>query len=287
MSSILILAIIVLVVLFSVQGTLKNSRDLERFIPTVKLLKIISIIVIAITLLGSMLFVVQPGFVSIEVLLGKTMKYAGSGLHFKSPISTIVPFDIRTVKDEYKSEGTSQDLQLIIVESAINYRIDPKKIPELFNTVGRDYVRKVLDPAVHESIKAGTSKFKVEDIIVKRTELKEMIANSLRAKMTNYHIFIEEVNLVDIDFSAEFNKVVEEKQIEEQRIKTAEYRKQQAEQDKQRVILEAQGESEKQRLLRSTTSKEVIELKWIEKWNGQLPVTMLGDSKGIIMNLNK
>jgi len=97
---------------------------------------------------------------------------------------------------------------------------------------------------------------------------------------------LEGVNLQNIDFSKEFNRVVEEKQIAEQQIKTAEYNRQRAEKDKATTILQAQAEAEKQRLLAVSTSRDVVELKWIEKWNGQLPTTVMGSSIPMV-NLNK
>jgi len=102
----------------------------------------------------------------------------------------------------------------------------------------------------------------------------------------------------NITFSKDFDKVVEEKQIEEQKIKTAEYKKQQAEQQALQTVITAratadqnlilaEAEAKKQSLLRSTSSADVIALKWIDKWNGQLPVTTLGDKSVPMINLGK
>jgi regulator of protease activity HflC (stomatin/prohibitin superfamily) len=145
-------------------------------------------------------------------------------------------------------------------------------------------MQKVVEPAIHQAVKAASAKFNVEEITVNRDGLKKFIEEELVIKLSNYYVVLQDVNLVDIDFSPEFNKVLEEKQIEQQKIKTAEYRKQQAEQEKQRVILEAQAEGEKQRLLRANTSSEVIQLKMIEKWDGHYPQVMAGNS-GMILQL--
>lgn len=236
--------------------------------------------------LFSMFYVVNPGEVGVEVLFGSVKRYTENGLHAKNPFADVIIFDIKTQREEQKSEGASQDLQLVIVESVINYHLDAAKLPELYSKVGRDFVYKVINPAVHESVKAAIARYKVEEVIVKRHEVKEMIVESLKTKLAGYYIVLEDVNIQDIDFSDEFNKVVEEKQIEEQKIKTAEYRRSQAEQDKLRVILEAQAEAEKQRLLKVNTSKEVVDLKWIEKWNGQLPTTVMGNAVPMV-NLGK
>ncbi|MFA5858490.1 MAG: prohibitin family protein [Elusimicrobiota bacterium] len=247
----------------------------------------IGVVVFFVMLATTVLYVINPGEVGVEVLFGSVQRFSENGLHVKNPLSNVYIFDIKTQREEQKSEGASQDLQLVVVESIVNYRLDASKIPTLYSKVGYDFVHKVIVPSIHECVKAAVALYRVEDIIVKRHEVKQKITEALKLKLENYYVILEDVNIMDIDFSPEFNKVVEEKQIEEQKIKTAEYRRQQAEQDKQRVILEGQGEAEKQRLLKVNTSKEVIDLKWIEKWDGKLPVTMLGSNSVPMVNLGK
>lgn len=265
-----------------------NNKDQNSTPATIfRYLGIAGIVIFVAVSISTVFYVVNPGEVGVEVLFGSVQRYAENGLHLKNPLSSVVVFDIKTQREEQRSEGASQDLQLVIVESVINYHLDASKIPELYSQVGRDFARKVIIPSIQECIKAATAKYKVEEVIVKRHEVKQLIFESLKNKLSNYYIILEDVNIQDIDFSDEFNRVVEEKQIEEQKIKTAQYRREQAEQDKERTILEAQAEAEKQRLLKVNTSKEVVELKWIEKWDGKLPETILGDNSVPMINLNK
>ena len=226
----------------------------------------------------STLYVVDPGNVGVEVLFGDVKKFATNGLHWKSPFASIVTFDVRVCKEEWEAEAASKDLQKITVKVAVNYRLDFEQISALYTKIGHDYNEKIVDPAIQEAVKAGTSQYPIEDVIVKRLDLKNLIESRLKDKLKTYYIIVQDVNLVNISFSDGFNKVVEAKQIEEQKIKTAEYKRQQAELDKQSTILEAQAESEKQRLLKNNTSQEVIALKWIEKWSGQLPTYVMGNS---------
>lgn len=265
-----------------------NNKDQNSTPATIfRYLGIAGIVIFVAVSISTVFYVVNPGEVGVEVLFGSVQRYSENGLHLKNPLSSVVVFDIKTQREEQRSEGASQDLQLVIVESVINYHLDASKIPELYSQVGRDFARKVIIPSIQECIKAATAKYKVEEVIVKRHEVKQLIFESLKNKLSNYYIILEDVNIQDIDFSDEFNRVVEEKQIEEQKIKTAQYRREQAEQDKERTILEAQAEAEKQRLLKVNTSKEVVELKWIEKWDGKLPETILGDNSVPMINLNK
>ena len=55
----------------------------------------------------------------------------------------------------------------------------------------------------------------------------------------------------------------------------------QGEKEKEKVILEAQGKSESQRLLRQTVDSNVIALRFIEKWDGKLPL-ITGGKEGIM-----
>ena len=235
----------------------------------------------------SVIYVVNPGEVGVEVLFGTVQRFSENGMHLKNPFAEVLVFDVKTQRVQQNSDGASQDLQQVKIVSVVNYRLDASKIPELYTRVGYDYLNKVVYPSIQESTKAATALYKVEDVIVKRHEVKQRILDTLKTKLENYFIIIEDVHIQDINFSPEFNKVVEEKQIEEQKIKTAEYRRQQAEQEKERIILEAQAEGEKQRLLRVNTSREVVDLKWIEKWNGTLPQTMMGGNTIPIVNLGR
>ena len=210
------------------------------------------------------------------------------GLNFKMPfVDSVIKFDVRTQKLERKSDGASKDLQLVVLHTVLNYHVDSKMVSKLYQEVGTDYERKVIVPAIEEAVKAGTAQFPVEKIIVRRQELKKVISDILEEKLAYYNIVLENVNLVDITFSAEFNKVVEQKQIEEQKIKTAEYRKRQAEEEKLRVILQAEAEAKKQELLKKTITKDIVALEWIKKWDGNLPDTMLGEGAIPLINLQE
>jgi len=225
--------------------------------------------------------------VTFNQMSGVTRSHA-QGFHMKLPlIQSVTKFDVKTQRVDIEADSASKDLQEIKVHVVLNHHLLHDKVNELFVNVGKDYLQKVIEPAVNESVKAATAQFAIESVIVKRQELKELIEKSLSERLTKYNIVLESLNLVNISFSAEFSKIVEQKQIEEQKIKTAEYQKMQAEQYKQKTILEAQAEATKQELIRKTVTADIVSLEWIKKWNGQLPTMMLGDKGLIMVNTNK
>lgn len=213
---------------------------------------------------------------------GQTQSYS-QGTHFRMPIAqSVYKFDVKTQRMDVEAESASKDLQVVHVTAMLNYHLVYDKVNELFVKVGRDYGEKIIHPATNEVLKAAVAQFPVEQIIINRDKLKDMIELTLKQKLANYNIELEAINLVNIGFDPEFNKVVEQKQIEEQKIKTAEYQKRQAMEYKEKTILEAQAEAEKQRLMKSNVNESIVALEWIKKWNGALPQTMMGE-KGMMM----
>ncbi len=249
-------------------------------------------------ILGSW-FIVSPGFVGVTFnkVTGTTATYQ-RGLHIKLPLITgVEKFDIRTIRADQVSESASKDLQKVVVEIALNYHLEHDKVNELYTRIGTQYIGTVVGPALHEAVKSTTAQFPVESIIVNREALREKIEKSLSARLKEYNIIVESVNLVNINFDEEFNKVVEQKQIEEQKIKTAEYQKEQERQraeqtiitakaEAERNLIEARAEASKQVLLRSSTSRQVIELKYLEKWDGKLPTVIAGKGSNLLLDIS-
>ena len=248
----------------------------------------IAIIIIIAFIVLSSFFVVEVGFVGvrINIITGQTQSFA-QGTYFKIPfIHQVVNYDVKTQKQEIEADSASKDLQTVRARIVVNFRPVYEKVNDIHIKIGKDYFVKVIYPAIQEVSKTAISKLPVENIIVERENLRAAIEENLRKKIEEYNIIIENVNIVDIQFTAEFNRVVEEKQIEEQKVKKIQYQRMQAEEEKKRVILLAEAEAQKQKLLRDSSNQTVINLKWIEKWDGHLPKYMLGDKSNSMIMLN-
>lgn len=71
-------------------------------------------------------------------------------------------------------------------------------------------------------------------------------------RLDKYGILVLDTSVVDLTFSTEFAKAVEDKQIAEQRARRAVYIAQEAEQEAQAEINRAKGRAEAQRLIAET-----------------------------------
>ena len=211
------------------------------------------------------------------------------GMHFITPIVTSVKtLSVRVQKNDVDAEVFSKDLQDVDMDVAINWHIDPSKVNQVFQRVGDEsqIVFRIITPAVSEVVKAATAKKTAEEIIAKRTELKQEIDSALKDRLISYGVIVDDVSLVNVAFSPEFAKAIEAKQIAEQEAKRAEFEALKAEKQAQADVNRAKGQAEAQRLQRLTLTSELLQKQAIEKWNGQFPQVMGGNGALPFININ-
>lgn len=235
-----------------------------------------------IVLLGLIAFrpfsIINAGERGVVMRLGKVQDtILDEGIHFIVPVVTSVKsLNVRVQKNGFKSDAASKDLQKVTTELAVNWHIDPTKVNKIYQSVGdeENIVNGIITPAVSEVLKAATAKKTAEEIITKRTALKEEIDKSLETRLATYGILIDDVSLVDFSFSPEFSKAIEAKQIAEQEARQASFIAQKASQEAQADINRAKGQAEAQRLQRQTLTPELLQKQAIEKWDGRFPMVM-------------
>jgi prohibitin 1 len=234
--------------------------------------------------------IVNAGERGVVMQFGKVQdKILDEGLHPIMPIVTSVKrLNVRVQQNTFKSDAASKDLQTITTELAVNWHLDPLKVNKIFQQVGDEklIIDGIITPAVSEVLKAATAKNTAEEVITKRTELKQEIDNHLKNRLANYGIIIDDVSLVNFAFSPEFSRAIESKQIAEQEAKQAEFIAQKATQEAQAEINRAKGQAEAQRLQRLTLTPDLLQKQAIEKWDGRFPTVMGGNSSIPLININ-
>jgi regulator of protease activity HflC (stomatin/prohibitin superfamily) len=211
------------------------------------------------------------------------------GIHPIMPIITSVKrLSVRVQKNDFKADAASRDLQKVTTDLAINWHIDPRRVNKVYQQVGdsEQIVNGIITPSVSEVLKAATAKKTAEEIITKRTELKDEIDNNLKKRLAAYGLLVDDVSLVNFSFSPEFSKAIESKQIAEQEAKQAEFVALKATKDAEAEVNRAKGQAEAQRLQRQTLTTELLQKQAIEKWNGQFPTVMGGNGALPFINID-
>ncbi|MEM9164734.1 MAG: prohibitin family protein [Cyanobacteria bacterium P01_F01_bin.4] len=244
--------------------------------------------------LTSSLVIINPGQAGVLSVLGKAQNNPLlEGVHFKPPFVSFVDiYDITVQKFEVPAESSTKDLQDLKARFAINFRLDPTEIVKIRRTQGTlaNIVSKIIAPQTQESFKIAAARRTVEQAITQRAQLKEDFDIALSSRLEKYGIIVLDTSVVDLTFSTEFSKAVEDKQIAEQRARRAVYIAQEAEQEAQAEINRAKGRAEAQRLLAETLKAQggnlVLQKEAIEAWKdggAQMPrVLVMGESQGSV-----
>lgn len=264
--------------------------------PLIKKGILIAVIVLfALIVVFSAFTVVPAGSTGVVVTLGKVSETPlQEGLHLKIPlIQTVEIISNKIQKIEVDAPAVSKDLQSISSSIAVNFRVGNKSSAYIYKNIGRDYQSVVLLPAVQESMKSVTAKYTAEELITERAQVGQEVQEALSNKVSDYGVVIEKFNIVNFEFSAEFDKAIEAKQVAEQNlIKTkteqeqaiviaeAEAKKKliEAEAEAEAILKKAQAQAEANRKIAASLSEEMIEYAKVEKWNGELPVATGGNT---------
>lgn len=275
----------------------------ERGIEELRIGRVIGTAIISllgiIAILGSF-EIVDPGHRGVMVTAGKPGdETLSEGVHLKVPfISSIKEISVRIQKSESGTDAATKDLQRVHSTVALNWHIEPSQVPTLYKNIGTEYdiENRVIAPAVSETLKAATAKLTAEECLTKRMELKSTVDEMLIKRLTQYGVVVKDISIVNLDFTPDFNRAIEAKQVAEQQAKQAEYLAQKRTAEAKAAVEEAKGQAESsltnaraqaesQKLLQKTITKEVLQLEYLKRWNGVLPTVMSGNSNGLILNL--
>ena len=231
---------------------------------------------------------IPTGYVGVKTQFGKVQEtMLNEGMNTKVPyIEKIVLIDCRTQKCEYVMEASSKDLQKITnIKIALNYNVDKTKANQLYKEVGVDFKSIIIEPTIFESVKQAMSQYTGEQLITERSSVSNDIVKLLEERLSHKGIVVTALNITDLNFSAEFDAAIEKKQITEQQTQQAKYELEKAKVENEKKIENAKAEAEVMALQNAQITEQTLRLKeleikeeFVEKWNGNMPTTMLNDN---------
>lgn len=245
------------------------------------------ILILLIVVLCNTIVFVKTGEIGVVTQFGAVQdRVMMAGINFKVPfIQGVKKMNCKTQELTTNNAGATKDLQDISMDVSVNYSVNIENATELYKTVGKDYQTIILTPTLADTIKTVASEYTAEETVTKRAELSNKIYQKLNERLNQQGINVINVNIINLSFSEAYNQAIEEKQIATQRTLTAQQELETAKVEAEKKAVEAQGEADANRILNESLTNENLEKQAIEKWNGQLPTTMVTDTIPFL-NLN-
>lgn len=256
-----------------------------------KVMIIIPILIVALILVFGSMTIIPEGHIGVKTRLGAIVSSdLAAGPHFKIPvIESIKAIDIREQVYEISTPAYTKDTQTVEnLQVKLNYQYDLSQLSYIIRTIGIENVEsKLIIPQVNSVLKNAVGRFKAEELVQNRSALQEQVESELRESLAASGIIVSAFNVENIDFEDAFEEVIRAKVAAEQealRMQNETVAKE--EQAKQQVIA-AEAEAESQRIKAEAeayaieliqkqlqASPEYIQLKMVEKWNGEWPQVM-------------
>lgn len=289
-----VLGIIIFIFGWLMAGLNRQTSDKVNLTPLSWIARVVGIVMVAAGIVIGSVVIVPAGHRGVLLRFGAVSGQLNEGISFVVPgINSVVLMEVRTQKEASVASAASKDLQIVSTQLALNFRVDPNKVSELYRDVGTEYKARIIDPAVQESIKVVTAKYTAEELIRSRAEAKNAVQEEITKRLAAYNILVEPsgLSITNFDFSAEFNKAIEAKQVAQQEAEKQRYLLQRAELEKETEITRAEGAAQSAKLNAAALQVQggglVIAREWIEKWDGRLPQVNSGQNGGMIFDLSK
>jgi regulator of protease activity HflC (stomatin/prohibitin superfamily) len=134
----------------------------------------------------------------------------------------------------------------------------------------------------------------IEVYSTKREEIQIKVAERMKREVNQYKLFLDNIDLREVYYNVDYEKAINEKKLAEQEVlrlfevtKQKDEQLKQAEIDKNIAIQRAEGEAKALQIKGASLSAnpKMIQLEWINKWDGKLPQYMMGEGQGVILNL--
>lgn len=214
------------------------------------------------------------------------------GFKTKTPFDKV--YKISTEVQEFTFDNITvqtNDSQWVNSIVQIQVRIDKNQAFEYFKKYGgknlKD-IQNILSNTTQKQLESVTTQYNILEVLgEKRNEIVTKTLEELQSELLKDGILVERIILVDTDAGDTIEQAIQKEASAKKEAETAKYLKEKAELEGQAKVIEAKKEKEANELKQKTLTNEILMEKMIEKWNGILPTTMMGEDILSVFNINK
>jgi prohibitin 1 len=133
--------------------------------------------------------------------------------------------------------------------------------------LGEDYQERILPSVGNEVLKAVVARYNADQLLTMRDKVSKEIRETMTKRCTAFNLIVDDVSITHLNFSSDFARAIEAKQVAEQMAERAKFVVAKAEQEKLALIVRSEGDAEAASLVSEALSKHgqgLIELRRIE-----------------------
>lgn len=245
-------------------------------------------VLMALTLSACGFETVDTGNAGIKKTLGKVQEEVlDPGFYTYNPfISSVYEISIQTQKYEFATQVYTKDVQQAKIAVALNFNLDKSKAVKMYSDIGTRYQDNLIPQVVSGSLKNVIGKWNAIDLIANREKATSEINAMVSMELAKTGINVTQLQIIDINFAAEFERAVEAKVVAVQRAEEAKNKTVEVQEAANQRIISAKADAEAMRIKTQALSqnKSLVLYEAVQKWNGQLP-RIVTQGQGMMLNI--
>jgi regulator of protease activity HflC (stomatin/prohibitin superfamily) len=210
----------------------------------------------------------------------------GEGFHVIAPWNKVIIYEVRQLELFEQMKVLSSNGLEIQIDASAWYLPVYNDLGNLHQTLGENYLQRVIQPAIRSAARSVVGRYSPEQLYSsKRDAIQDEIFLETKTILEKQYVQLNEVLVRDVTLPATIKDAIERKLKQEQESLEYEFRLVTAAKEAEKVIIEAQGKADANRILSASLTDKILQdkgidatLKLAESPNSKVIVIGSGDS---------
>jgi len=209
----------------------------------------------------------------------------GEGFHLVAPWNKVFVYEVRQQEIFENMQVLSSNGLEIQLEASAWFQPDYANLGKLHQEKGQSYVSRVLQPAIRSAARSVVGRYTPEQLYSsKRDAIQDEILEETKKIVESQYVQLNEILVRDVTLPPTIKDAIERKLKQEQESLEYEFRLVTAAKEAEKVIIEAQGKADANRILSASLTDKILQDKGIE---ATLKLAESNNSKIVIIGSGK
>ncbi|TGV03983.1 prohibitin family protein [Flavivirga rizhaonensis] len=208
------------------------------------------------------------------------------GFHIVAPWNKVYVYEVRQQELFEKMKVLSSNGLEIQIDASAWYEPVYKDLGNLHQSLGQNYLQRVIQPAIRSAARSVVGRYTPEQLYSsKRDAIQDEIYEETKKILEKQYVQLNEVLVRDVTLPNTIKDAIERKLKQEQESLEYEFRLVTAAKEAEKVIIEAEGKAESNRILSASLTDKILQdkgidatMKLAESPNSKVIVIGSGDS---------
>ncbi len=189
----------------------------------------------------------------------------GEGINFVAPWNNVIEYEVRQQEVPERMSVLSSNGLDIKLDASVLYQPDVSNLAKLHKEKGRNYLSRVLQPAIRSAARSVVGRYTPEQLYSsKRDAIQEEIFLETKKIVESQYIQLNSILIRDVTLPPTIKDAIERKLKQEQESLEYEFRLVTAAKEAEKVIIEAKGKADANKILSASLTDKILQDKGIE-----------------------